>query len=1140
MKLHCNKFKLFTLICYLFLGLGLLSAQNYEFAAGMGSVYGSDYGLGIVTDKAGNIYSAGPFRGDCDFDPSPAENIVELDGATDMFIQKLDPNGNLIWIKSIHGPEYETFNHMIIDSADNLYITGSFTGTVDFDPSPGTYFLEGDPDANTFFEMKLDSDGELIWAYQLLSTVSSSGLFIDIDKDMNVYTAGSFNGTMDFDHGPGTTMATSTGVGFIMKSDIDGNFKWVKYYTNVGGISSFYADSSGHLIISGIFTGTVDFDPGPGTITRVSHGDFDTYFTIWDTSGTVLTTRTFGGTDDDISESIFLDPAEDNIYICGRFSTTVDFDPGAGITSLTSNGYTDMFVAKYDIAGNFLWVKQFGTTSLDLIQKAILEPGGNLIVGGNLSGTMDFDPGPGIYYKSGGSGSIYILKLDADGNFISVLTSYGGYNSTAYDVTLDGENNILLTGAYAGDISFNPLDLTDKLVDYNPPGGEISDIFVVKYNQDICANLTLVLDSIKDVSCTIDGYSAVHGEGGAAPYVYEWSTLPVISDSTIHFLEKGSYGITLTDTNSCIRLTTYIIDGPEVSELDLDVHIIAEEFRPGFETNVFVDGYNNGCIAASGDIQLILDDRLIIQEITPEPDIISGDTLLWNFTEMTWDSGHFNVQLLVELETGIEIDEAVHLPITISPMIDDIDTLNNFKDYHFKIVNAIDPNDKSVYPPGVCDAGYILPNTPLIYTIRFQNTGTADAVNIYIDDTISTNLDINSLEVLASSHNMFTELLADNTIRFNFPEIHLPDSTTNETESHGYIVYSINQLPDITPGNTIVNSSAIYFDFNDAVITNSTLNTIIDILPNTFYAQELSICNGESITVGDHVYSAAGTYVDFLSTAFGCDSILTTTLAILNTDTTNLFPVICEGESFTVGASTYITSGSYLDILSNMVGCDSVINTLLTVNPNASSTIDTSICNASLIVFGDTVLTDAGTYQKLYSTMLGCDSLVTLHLSVQTINTAVEVDVNTLTATTSGANYQWIDCNNDNTIIEGATNQSFMPLISGNYAVIINDGFCVDTSACTLITILNINNVIQQNNFAIYPNPVDDQLIISNNNPLITFSITVVNNLGEKILVYPTNLGSQITIDTQLLSAGIYTIIIQSEDYITSKSIIKQ
>jgi hypothetical protein len=113
----------------------------------------------------------------------------------------------------------------------------------------------------------------------------------------------------------------------------------------------------------------------------------------------------------------------------------------------------------------------------------------------------------------------------------------------------------------------------------------------------------------------------------------------------------------------------------------------------------------------------------------------------------------------------------------------------------------------------------------LTYTIRFQNTGNAEAIHIYITDTLDSDVDASTFQLLAYSHQPMVQL-KENAVRFNFPNINLPDSNTNEPASHGYVQYKVKLKPNLPIGTVINNTAYIYFDFNAPVITNTTTNTI--------------------------------------------------------------------------------------------------------------------------------------------------------------------------------------------------------------------------------------------------------------------------------------------------------------------------
>ncbi|MBK7408586.1 MAG: T9SS type A sorting domain-containing protein [Saprospirales bacterium] len=141
-------------------------------------------------------------------------------------------------------------------------------------------------------------------------------------------------------------------------------------------------------------------------------------------------------------------------------------------------------------------------------------------------------------------------------------------------------------------------------------------------------------------------------------------------------------------------------------------------------------------------------------------------------------------------------------------------------------VSSFDPNDKSAFPAGYDEAHYIERGVAIEYKIRIQNTGTATAFKVVVLDTLSTLLNPETIRPGAGSHPFSFERLEDNVLRFTFSDIMLPDSNTNEAASHGFVQFSVQQMPDLPLGTVIENNAAIYFDSNDPVVTNTVFHTI--------------------------------------------------------------------------------------------------------------------------------------------------------------------------------------------------------------------------------------------------------------------------------------------------------------------------
>lgn len=210
----------------------------------------------------------------------------------------------------------------------------------------------------------------------------------------------------------------------------------------------------------------------------------------------------------------------------------------------------------------------------------------------------------------------------------------------------------------------------------------------------------------------------------------------------------------------------------------------------------------------------------------PAPTSVVGNVLTWNTAVAYGPYPNFNVTLSVLTSTGATLLSPACFQAEISSTPADIYLGNNIHGWCNLIGGPYDPNSKEVSPAGIGAAGEIAPDTELTYTLNFQNTGTAPAINVSVLDTIDTDLDMSTFQIIASSHTMNPEFYNGNIVRFVYPNIMLPDSNANEPMSHGWVVYKIKTKPGLTNGTQLKNTGHIFFDYNAAIVTNTTLNTI--------------------------------------------------------------------------------------------------------------------------------------------------------------------------------------------------------------------------------------------------------------------------------------------------------------------------
>ncbi|HEY3477130.1 MAG TPA: SBBP repeat-containing protein, partial [Anaerolineales bacterium] len=379
-----------------------------------------DANHGVALDGAGNVYVAGAYSDMVEFDPGNSAGNLTSEGLTDIFVIKYDPDGSVIWVKGLGGTSSDGGYGITADESGNVYVTGIYVDTVDFDPGGGVSTLTSAGFADVFI-LKLDSDGNFFWAKSMGGPGSDYSFDVAVDGNGNVFTTGYFNDTADFDPGAGTSNLTSLGLSdiFISKLDSSGNFVWARraggassdvgveitldesgnaysaanFYGLVSGANndilisklnmdgnwlwtkgiggtSFDAsygialDEARNVYITGEFADTVDFDPGEGTSSLTSAGASDVFISKLDNEGNFLWAKNLGGTSSDLGEGIVVQN-DGSLLLTGAFSDTVDFDLGAGTSTLTSAGGLDVFITKLPLNPQIYYVNWDATGADD-------------------------------------------------------------------------------------------------------------------------------------------------------------------------------------------------------------------------------------------------------------------------------------------------------------------------------------------------------------------------------------------------------------------------------------------------------------------------------------------------------------------------------------------------------------------------------------------------------------------------------------------------------------------------------------------------------------------------------------------------------------------------------------------------------
>ena len=351
-------------------------AKNLGYAA---SIHSGGISWSLTLDTSRNIYIAGTFKDTIDCDPGGGTFylIAPHPSYPNTFITKLDHDGNFIWAKQLGNGIADCYVSALgVDVAGNVFVTGSFDYTIDVDPGPGIYSLTT---ASTTFDfnayiVKLNTSGDFVWGHQLASTTDAQAIALGMDKAGNVYTTGFFSGTIDFDPGPGVFNLTATGTHLSNYIDIlDNNGNLINAEQIAGDYSiqadAIFVDKKANIYLTGIFQGTYDFDPGTGvnnlatggpsmedlfvtklyqlkisTDTATACGSYNTGDHIYTVSGAYIdTVSALAGMDSIVKLSLTINamPAAGSITgpdtVCGGHTITLT-DTAAGGNWFTSNG----------------------------------------------------------------------------------------------------------------------------------------------------------------------------------------------------------------------------------------------------------------------------------------------------------------------------------------------------------------------------------------------------------------------------------------------------------------------------------------------------------------------------------------------------------------------------------------------------------------------------------------------------------------------------------------------------------------------------------------------------------------------------------------------------------------------------------
>lgn len=799
----------FLLFCICLFFSTLLNAQINQFEWGYPVGENSNHeGLQLIAaDSAGNVFVTNTNYGSGNLSIGDTTLSVPLGW---MFTAKIDETGHTKWVKfstgagSI-GPEPYA---IITDKKGDCYILGhildapTFHGVTIGNPNDDVFVIKVAKDGSIDWGTSWAGNTSVSWHSALISATIHNGSIRVGGREGNFYT--------QLDTANGNIQHQTTTVQPLRASRI---------ITDSEGFNYF------------VFS---DISIAPFTIGGLS------YTPIGQVSSLILK-------QDSVGNSIWIKEISSNwhefgdikigsdgsIYVIGAVFDSIQIDGSTFVTNPNINlfnfGSTN-FVTKFDTSMNAVWTQYLGgseflgsfgdTTLLDL----------ELDIRGNLYAAVASDGGHWVgnyqVVTPNNLETSLVAKLSPTTGAVTWVKRVEGYTNSPKSLAVSRKGIYLYGSTLYGQASFVNQSISNKhfITKLNTVQGtnQVSGLVFIDDNENgVRDNNEVGTDEIL-MNFNDDYYKYTDTSGHYSDFLqtgtytigtvtpkYWTQTRP---DTTINF--TGSWDI--------VNNLEFGVKSPGPIQ-DLEVYVTSTAIRPGFQVRYSVTYKNVGTVPVSGALELDLDATLNYISSTFNG-IYSNSKVTWNYSNLQ-PGQTANVVVQCEMPVALNLlGTDLFATATIQPIATDTTPSNNIFSHSQVVTGSYDPNDKLVNPSGPVDTSFVSDGT-FLYTIRFQNTGNDTAFTVRITDTLDNHLDISTLQIVGASHN-YDLSLEENALVWTFNNILLPDSTTNEPASHGFIMYSIRPKANTVLDDTIANTAHIYFDFNPPIITNTTINDI--------------------------------------------------------------------------------------------------------------------------------------------------------------------------------------------------------------------------------------------------------------------------------------------------------------------------
>lgn len=406
-----------------------------------------DMGFKITTDATGNIYIIGHFYGTATI----GTTSLTSSGYNDIYVAKFNGIGTLEWVRKAGGASTDSGTDITLDADGNVYTTGYFYGNTLFQSSNNSSFIVNSLGSGDGFIAKYSNSGTLQWVKQAgNSSGATYGSSIKVGSDGYIYYTGAFLGSTRF--GDYTYLYSSGSYdGFVAKYNYNGGLQWAR---QIGGTGSDYSwslalDATDNVYITGHITGTANF----GSTSITSAGDKDIFIAKYNSGGTLQWAQRAGGTGADDGKGIAINSSSGDIYVAGEFSGTASF----GTINVTSAGYSDVSIAKYNADGAVQWVQKVGGTNIEITRHIAVNAGGDIYLSGAFGGSLTIGTKT---MSAAGSYDVFVAKYNSSGVFQWAEQAGGLGAEYGYGLTLSPDHYVYTIGYFQNSGNFGTTVLT--------------------------------------------------------------------------------------------------------------------------------------------------------------------------------------------------------------------------------------------------------------------------------------------------------------------------------------------------------------------------------------------------------------------------------------------------------------------------------------------------------------------------------------------------------------------------------------------------------------------------------------------------------------------------------------------------------